>query len=46
MTAKPELTAADGSAEQPLPESPVLTAHDDDNPRPQARIPPTRKSAL
>lgn len=38
MNAKPQLTAADGSPEEPLPESPVLTARDDDTPRPQARI--------
>jgi hypothetical protein len=37
MTPQLEITAADGSTEQPLPESPVLTAHDD-APRPQARL--------
>lgn len=33
MTAKHQLTAADGTPEDPLPEHPVLTARDDDGPR-------------
>lgn len=35
---KHQLTAADGSTEQPLEDSPVILAHDDDGPRPQARL--------
>lgn len=29
MSARHELTAADGTPEEPLPDSPPLTAHDD-----------------
>lgn len=38
LITQPHLTAADGSPEEPLPDFPVLTAHDDDTPRPPARI--------
>lgn len=36
--ARPELTAADGTPEQPLPGSPALLAREDDAPRQQGRI--------
>lgn len=39
---KHRLTAADGSTEQPLPDSPVLLAHDDNAPRNTARIRPQK----
>lgn len=40
---KHRLTAADGSTEQPLPDSPVLLAHDDNAPRNTAHLTSTNQ---